>query len=148
VTFYNTISFLYVLINYPRAQNEYYMSEEMRWLKWRISSELALKRMVKLSDVIEDAQEVCLTGIDVNPLEVAKGRGINDVDYYFGVLGPLDWTDASTYITIFRDGNKATIVRPDYFYIEDGFGDCAKGNSVLRASNVGILFFKRMKGNK
>lgn len=71
-----------------------------------------------------------------------RENGIRDVDYYFGVFGPLGWNDTETYITIYRKDNKATIIEPKYFRVEGHDGGCAEGEIILKADNEGILSFE------
>ncbi|BCH22499.1 hypothetical protein [Mesorhizobium sp. L-8-3] len=141
ILLYNTISFIYVLFSDPKSLHEYYMSREFRELNEEINWRLSLKRSVNISDIFNDAEEACLTDIDVDPLEIVEKRGIKDVDYYFGVLGPFGWNDTATYLTVFRKDSIATIIEPEYFHINDSFGGCAEGSIILMADDEGKLYF-------
>lgn len=145
ILLYNAISFIYVLFNDHDSLDEYYMSKDMRNISSRIDENLAIRRRVNISELFPDAEEACLSGIDVDPLFRLNENGIHDVDYYFGVFGSLGWNDTATYITVYRRDKKATIIEPKYFRIEGDDGGCAEGVIILRADSEGKLYFEEFE---
>ncbi len=141
ILLYNALWFVYLLLTDHVRLNDYYMNMEFRQLNSRINERLSLKREVRILEFIPDAQEACLTGIDIDPLYELEKKEIKDIDYYYGVFGPFGWVDTSTYITVYRKDNKATIINPDYFYIDGHYGGCADGRIILKADDEGRLYF-------
>ena len=139
---YNIFLFFYLLFADREILDDFFIDKKMKDLNMTIGYQLSRNRQVNISELFPDAVEACLTGIDIDPLYELRKEGVEDVDYYFGIFGELDWNDTAVYITIRREGSRATIIRPNFFHIGGQHtGGCADGKIVLKVDDSGKLYF-------